>query len=981
MAPAPASLCISELPCHVRSVFNQLRRVQCRFLRFSSHLQFLNLLKVNGAIPVGLLVKSSANLSNDLCHRFHQQIIHQASSSIVELTLLQCSINITSCIKKFIELSSCLRRSVNEVDFHQILNKLHVMGQIYERNLLATKKHKLSRGHYHIIRDCQAHTTSPRFTASSTDSDDITSDSSVSIDMNGDNDTGDVSSQVHTKTPRSRRWIKRTRYRKLARRGRTTCTTSTNTVVNLSNYDLKHAEKAVLSNGLKYVPTPRHVNTIELQADITQFSRRLRLRERFFNPEDGDDSTDVSSTTPGIDLQHPLLKKKSTYTPPSGRDPALDAYITAVENEVLNKGPRKVHSNITNEERRAISDLKNNSDIVIKEADKGSAIVIMNTDDYLSECHRQLDDTTYYQPVSKDLTAKIAGKVTAAIKEARSLGIIDEEMESALKPDQPKPGRFYILPKIHKKYQNFPPGRPIISGSGTATEKISLYVDLHLKPHVKTLSSYVEDDNDFLRKIMLINNQHGPLPNNTILCTMDVTSLYSNIPNDEFISSCQDYLTRQHTPTEINVLTKFMELTLKHNNFELAGDHFVQVHGTAMGTRMAPSGACLFMGRLEEQLLATAPKTPLIWLRYIDDVFLIWTHGEEELDRFILHCNAKHHTIKFTAERSYKCLPFLDVMVELRDGHLHTDLYSKPTDTHQYLQWSSCHPRHTKESLPYSLAFRLRRICSSDTTFTSRTEELENYLHNRGYPSRVIKKQIQKVMDIPRSEALRPRETNVKNEDRVPFVITYDPSHSSIASTIHKYLPILHSSKRCKDAIPKAPMVAFRRPMNIKDMIVRSAVRTSDESQDKGFSSCNTCAACKHTHGFGDTADKVKHTVTSQTFSSHFTGEEFTIKHQLNCLSTNVIYLISCKKCDVQYVGETKRSLKTRLLEHCGDTKHNRAKPVSRHFNLPNHCADDILIMAIDRPHKKDMYHRQALESKWIEKLQTFAPFGMNIRT
>ena len=266
--------------------------------------------------------------------------------------------------------------------------------------------------------------------------------------------------------------------------------------------------------------------------------------------------------------------------------------------------------------QRNANSLSRNPDIVIKEADKGSDIVVMNTKDYLAECHRQLGDTTYYKPLTKDPTTKFARKVTAAGREACSVGVIDDDMESALTPNQPRPDRFHILPKIHKNFQSFPPGRPIIiSGSGTATEKISLYVDLHLKPHVKTLPSYLEDDNDFLRKLILIKNQHGPLPEDTILCTMDVTALYTNIPTDEFISASQHYLARQHTAAEVDTLSKFMELILTQNNFELAGQHFIQIRGTAMGTWMAPSGACLFMGRLEEEFLATAPKSPLIWLR------------------------------------------------------------------------------------------------------------------------------------------------------------------------------------------------------------------------------------------------------------------------------------------------------------------------------------------------------------------------------
>ena len=88
-------------------------------------------------------------------------------------------------------------------------------------------------------------------------------------------------------------------------------------------------------------------------------------------------------------------------------------------------------------------------------------------------------------------------------------------------------------------------------------------------------------------------------------------------------------------------------------------------------------------------------------------------------------------------------------------------------------------------------------------------------------------------------KALQPHQSKKKNEDRVPLVMTYDPSHSSISSTIQKYLPILHSSRRCKDAIPKPPMVAFLRPINIKDMVVRSSIRVPS-AEPPGFNPCKT---------------------------------------------------------------------------------------------------------------------------------------------
>ena len=68
-----------------------------------------------------------------------------------------------------------------------------------------------------------------------------------------------------------------------------------------------------------------------------------------------------------------------------------------------------------------------------------------------------------------------------------------------------------------------------------------------------------------------------------------------------------------------------------------------------MGTRMAPSYANLFMASLEKQILNTAPSQlkPLIWKRYIDDIFMIWSHGESSLQNVLHHLNSFHPTIKF----------------------------------------------------------------------------------------------------------------------------------------------------------------------------------------------------------------------------------------------------------------------------------------------------------------------------------------------
>ena len=164
---------------------------------------------------------------------------------------------------------------------------------------------------------------------------------------------------------------------------------------------------------------------------------------------------------------------------------------------------------------------------------------------------------------------------------------------------------------------------------------------------------------------------------------------------------------------------------------------WLQKHGTAIRTCMAPSYANLFKGAFKEKLLETSPDKPIVWLRYIDDILFIWPHGGPALETFITQANNFHHIINFTSEISPTQISFLDVIVSLKDDKLQTDLFSKETDTFKYLHLGSCHPHHTKQSIPYSLAFRLMKLCSTEATLTSRLKQCNIIPQKkRGYPNK-----------------------------------------------------------------------------------------------------------------------------------------------------------------------------------------------------------------------------------------------------
>ena len=352
---------------------------------------------------------------------------------------------------------------------------------------------------------------------------------------------------------------------------------------------------------------------------------------------------------------------------------------------------------------------------MIKKADKGSNVVVQNRTDYINEGLRQLSDQKFYRLQEESLTEHHNSLIKKAIDEMVCTKEISSKTADYLFIDNPRTAKFYLLPKIHKNKLP-PPGRPIVSANECPSEQISQFVDNFIQPIVMTLPSYLRDSSHLLNII-----RHLQIPSGSILATLDVTSLYTNIPNDEGILAVSRYLF-QHRDFSLNPtnhsICKLLELVLKTNNFEFDNKEFIQVGGTAMGTKLAPSFANLFMGYFEEKYVTPYPKQPFLWKRFIDDIFIIWTYGPEELSKFVTYLNTVHDTIKFTCEHSSLSVDFLDIKIQTSDTKkLKTTLFCKPTDTHNYLLYSSEHPRHLLNGIPYSQLLRVHRICSDLSEF------------------------------------------------------------------------------------------------------------------------------------------------------------------------------------------------------------------------------------------------------------------------
>ena len=157
----------------------------------------------------------------------------------------------------------------------------------------------------------------------------------------------------------------------------------------------------------------------------------------------------------------------------------------------------------------------------------------------------------------------------------------------------------------------------------------------------QTLPSHIKDSNHFLYILRFFPT---PLPSNILLVTIDATSLYTNIPHTHGLSALEKFLSKRPPASHpaSNFLVSLTHFILTHNYFSFNSLHYLQVKGTAMGTRMAPSYANLFMGSLEEDFLNSEDSKPDLWLRFIDDIFLLWTHGHDSLLLFLERLNSRH---------------------------------------------------------------------------------------------------------------------------------------------------------------------------------------------------------------------------------------------------------------------------------------------------------------------------------------------------
>ena len=277
-----------------------------------------------------------------------------------------------------------------------------------------------------------------------------------------------------------------------------------------------------------------------------------------------------------------------------------------------------------------MSDLRRDDSIVITRPDKGNGVVIVSRLDYLNKMKRLISDGTKFKQLKHNPTKSRKESLSAYLCKTKKDGIINDVTFHKILPSGSSPGVLYGLPKVHKAGCPF---RPIVSSVNTYNYNLASYLVGILQP-ISINQHTVKDSFSFA---------DWAKHNNGIMCSLDVTSLFTNVPLDETIQICLDRLYSLPDPPQLprSALKDLLQFATKKSHFVFDGQYYDQIDGAAMGSPLGPVLANIFMCHFEEKWLMNSRFCLSLWFRYVDDTFTTFD-SKDTANEFLSFLNSRH---------------------------------------------------------------------------------------------------------------------------------------------------------------------------------------------------------------------------------------------------------------------------------------------------------------------------------------------------
>ena len=709
-------------------------------------------------------------------------------------------------------------------------------------------------------------------------------------------------------------------------------------ILNFSSYKLTPAQISLLSKNLKFCPDPEAGDLLELEVNMKEFIRKLEIK--LFMSNSGSHKSDY------------LLSRPGQFIPPENNEKDF----VSVQNrliscaESLEKLPKpSFHNNLTTAEKQALKELKNNNNIVFRPFDKGSGICIFDKGVYINKISEILRNSNLYKKLPKNPDFDVVKVFHKFVERfAKCFDAKKKEIDYLINFDF-ETSNFYGNPKIHKSthVKNIMKStqsvyvqidishvsdlkfRCITAGKHSPLSKLSELIDILLKPFVSKIESHIRDAFDFKNKLRPVSPSEIE---DVIVVVADIEDMYNNLKLPLGTRSTSNWLDRfpelLHYRFSKEFVIEGLKLILSNANFQFNGQFYTLKEGTVTGTTVSPTYATLTIAYLELNLYSKVREkygeniekyVRANWKRFLDDGHILWKKSFGPIQEFISLLNSLDGDIRFTHESSDIGLPFLQLFVYKTPETIRTDIYYKETDAHEYLPFSSCHPRHTLENIPYNLARNICALVDDPLRINFRLNELRSWLLKGGYHHDLIQYAINKAKNIDKNTILSKKQR--EERETLPFIITHNPHNPHVYQQIVQNFNFLKSSEKYHNALNKVRLVkSERQPRNLYRLLVHSNV--VKKCFTPGTTKCGSprCGTCKFLLE-----------CKSVTFSkANFT---FDIRYQFTCTSGGLIYKITCLGCDEYYLGLTV-DLRKRVNKHNYDIRHLEFRKTKLHKHL-----------------------------------------------
>ena len=342
---------------------------------------------------------------------------------------------------------------------------------------------------------------------------------------------------------------------------------------------------------------------------------------------------------------------------------------------------------------------------------------------------------------------------------------------------------------------------------------------------------------------------------------------------------------------------------------------------------------------------------------------MLFRGSKQECQELVNWLNSLHPgVIKFKHEYSTEKVEFLDLVISKENERLETNLYIKPCNKQLYLDFNSNHPQPCKEGIVLGQALRVLERCSKKEDSEEHLQNLESKLKKRNYPEKLIKTKFSEAKKRNRNSLIHHGRHQKSGDDKkVRLLFTNNRGNPPLHQWFREAKKCLVKDDRAK-ALGDNFQICYRQPKNLKSIVThrKKPYSTDDEP------GCTKCGKCKVSCPV---------IVEGEKFTSTNTRKTYPIRKKLNCNSSFLIYLATCKKCRGQYVGKSETLFKKRHSNHKQEIR-KQIGGLGHHYGGQGCGYQNFSVQLIDQVEEGDKVALANREVYWQNQLRCYVQNG-----